>query len=130
MLHTGFFIAIAILPALWLVPLAVLFPLIYYEAVRNGPRLRLHLPLNAVFLACSVYAVQFLHEGLHSTSSPLIVVPRLLVLAVFYAFAIPRLVEDPAKRWVFRYAVAGAYGVAFVILSTTAEWGRAFGGGT
>jgi len=129
-LHTGFFIAIAILPALWLVPLAVLFPLMYYEATEGGPRLSIHLPLNAAFLAWSVYAVQILHEGLHSTNSPLIVVPRLLVLAVFYAFAIPRLVEDPRRRRVFRYAFARCYVVAFTILCTTADWGRAFGSGT
>ena len=83
MLHTGFFIAIAILPALWLAPLAVLFPLMYYEVTGSGPRLSIHLPLNAAFLAWSVYAVQILHEGLHSTNSPLIVVPRLLVLVLF-----------------------------------------------
>jgi len=130
MLHTGFFIAIAILPALWLVPLAVLFPLMYYETVRSGPRLAVHLPLNAIFLAWSIYAVQVLHEGLHSTNSPLIVVPRLLVLAAFYALAIPRLVKDPAERRVFRYLVAGCYGIVFVILFTTADWDRAFGGGT
>jgi len=130
MLHTGFFIAIAILPALWLVPLAVLFPLMYYETVRSGgPRLGVHVPLNALFLAWSIYAVQFLHEGLHSTNSPLIVVPRLLVLAVFYAFVIPRLVDDVARQRVFRYALAGSYGAAFVILSMTADWSRAFGGG-
>src|SRR5678816_1120760 len=128
MLHTGFFIAIAILPALWLVPLAVLFPLMYYETARSGPRLTLHLPLNAAFLAWSVYAVQILHEGLHSTNSPLIVVPRLLVLATFYALAIPRLVADGAERRVFRYGIAGCYLVAFVILCTTADWTRAFGG--
>jgi len=129
-LHTGFFIAIAILPALWLVPLAVLFPLMYYEVTGSGPRLSVHLPLNAAFLAWSVYAVQILHEGLHSTNSPLIVVPRLLVLAVFYAFAMPRMVTSPTRRRVFRYAVAGCYAVAFAILCTTADWGRAFGSGT
>ena len=130
MLHTGFFIAIAILPALWLVPLAVLFPLMYYEVTGSGPRLSVHLPLNAAFLAWSVYAVQILHEGLHSTNSPLIVVPRLLVLAVFYAFAMPRVVESPKRQRVFRYAVAGCYAVAFAILCATADWGRAFGSGT
>jgi drug/metabolite transporter superfamily protein YnfA len=129
MLHTGFFIAIAILPALWLLPLVVLFPLMYYETVRSGPLLRVHLPLNAAFLAWSVYAVYVLHEGLHSTNSPLIVVPRLLVLAVFYAIAIPRLVENPATRRVFRYAVAGCYVVAFLVLCATADWDRAFGRG-
>ena len=98
MLHTGFFIAIAILPALWLVPLAVLFPLMYYETSRSGPRLSVHLALNAAFLAWSVYAVLVLHEGLHSTNSPLIVVPRLLVPATFYAFAIPRLVSDASEQ--------------------------------
>ena len=129
MLHTGFFIAIAILPALWLAPLAVLFPIIYYEVVKDGPRLRVHLPLNAAFLVWSVYAVQVLHEGLHSTNSPLIVVPRLLVLATFYALAIPRLVKDTAERNVFRYALAGCYLLAFAILCGTADWARAFGQG-
>ena len=129
MLHTGFFIAIAILPALWLVPLAVLFPLMYYETSRSGPRLSVHLALNAAFLAWSVYAVLVLHEGLHSTNSPLIVVPRLLVLATFYAFAIPRLVSDASERSAFRYGIAGCYLVAFVILCTTADWARAFGVG-
>ena len=129
MLHSGFFIAIAILPALWLVPLAVLFPLMYYETSRSGPRLGVHLALNAAFLAWSVYAVLVLHEGLHSTNSPLIVVPRLLVLATFYAFAIPRLVSDAGERSVFRYGIAGCYLVAFVILCATADWARAFGVG-
>ena len=130
MLHTGFFIAIAILPALWLAPLAILFPVVYYEVVRGGPRLRIHLPLNAAFLVWSAYAVQVLHEGLHSTNSPLIVVPRLLVLATFYALAVPRLVEGAAERNVFRYAVPGCYLVAFAILCTSADWARAFGNGT
>ena len=130
MLHTGFFIAIAILPALWLVPLAVLFPLMYYEVTGSGPRLSVHLPLNAAFLAWSVYAVQILHEGLHSTNSPLIVVPRLLVLATFYALALPRLVEGTTERNVFRFAVPACYLVAFVILCTSADWPRAFGADT
>lgn len=121
--------AIAVLPALWLVPLAVLVPLVYYEAVRSGPRLWVHLPINAMFLAWSVYAVEVMQEGLHSTNSPLIVVPRLLVLAVFYAFAMPRVVHDASRQRAFRYAIPACHAVAFVILCATAEWGRAFGGG-
>jgi hypothetical protein len=125
--QTGFFIAIAVLPALWLAPLAILFPIVYYEVARDGPRLKLHLPLNAAFLAWSVYAVFVLHGGLHSTNSPLIVVPRLLVLATLYAFAIPRLVDDASERHVFRYALAGCHLAAFVILFAGADWARALG---
>jgi hypothetical protein len=87
------------------------------------------LPLNAAFLAWTFYAVQVLHGDLHSTNSPLIVVPRLLVLATFYALAVPQMVEDPAKQRVFRYAVAGCYVVAFVALFATADWRHAFGSG-
>ena len=129
MLHTGFLIAMVLLPVFWLMPLVLLGPLVYFETGRNGPRLRVHLPLNAVFLAWTVYAVQVLHGDLHSTDSPLIVVPRLLVLAAFYALAVPEMVENPAKQRVFRYAVAGCHVVAFVVLFVLADWRHAFGSG-
>jgi len=127
MIHTGFLIAMVVLPVLWLAPLAVLGPLVYYEAGRAGPRLRIHVPLNIVFVAWTAYAVQVLHEGLHSTSSPLIVVPRMLVLAAFYALAVPQMVADPVKRRVFRYAFAVSYVIAFGVLFAIADWVRAFG---
>ena len=120
--HTGILIAIAILPALWLAPLALLFPVVYYEITRGGPRLRVHVPLNALFVAWSVYAVLFLHGGLHSTNSPLIVIPRLLVLALFYALAVPKLVEDSRRRRVFRYAIAGSDAIVFAALCIAAGW--------
>lgn len=126
MLHTGFLIAMVILPVLWLVPLALLGPLVYFEAGRGGPRLRIHVPLNAAFLAWTAYAVQVLHGGLHSTNSPLIVVPRLLVLATFYALAVPQMVAELGKRRVFRYAFAGCYLVEFGVLVATADWVGAF----
>ena len=120
--HTGILIAIAILPALWLAPLALLFPVVYFEITRGGPRLRVHVPLNVAFLAWSIYAVQFLNGGLHSTNSPLIMIPRLLVLALFYALAVPKLVEDSARRRVFRYVIAGSDAFAFAVLCVTAGW--------
>ena len=128
MFHTGFLIAMVVLPVLWLVPLAVLGPLVYFEAGRSGPRLRVHVPLNLAFLAWTAYAVIVLHAGLHSTSSPLIVVPRLLVLAAFYALAVPQMVTEPGARRVFRYAFAVAYLIAFAVLFAMADWVRAFGG--
>ena len=120
--HTGILIAIAILPALWLAPLALLFPVVYYEITRSGPRLRVHVPLNALFVAWSVYAVLLLHGGLHSTNSPLIVIPRLLGLALFYALAVPKLVEDSKRRRVFRYAIAGSDAIVFAALCIAAGW--------
>lgn len=127
MIHRGFLIAMVVLPVLWLAPLAVLGPLVYFEAGRAGPRLRIHVPLNIVFVAWTAYAVQVLHAGLHSTSSPLIVVPRMLVLAAFYALAVPQMVADPGKRRVFRYAFAASYLIAFGVLFALADWARAFG---
>ena len=128
MIHKGFLIAMVVLPVLWLAPLAVLGPLVYFEAGRAGPRLRIHVPLNVVFVAWTAYAVLVLHEGLHGTSSPLIVVPRMLVLAAFYALAVPQMVVDPGKRRVFRYVFAASYVVAFGVLFAIADWVRAFGG--
>jgi hypothetical protein len=128
MFHTGFLIAMVILPVLWLVPLAVLGPLVYFEAGRAGPRLLVHVPLNIAFLAWSAYAVQVLHEGLHSTNSPLIAVPRLLVVAGFYALAVPQMVADARRQRVFRYAFAAIYVIVFGVLFATADWVRAFGG--
>ena len=128
MLHTGFLIAMVILPVLWLVPLAVLGPLVYVEAGRSGPRLRTHIVLNVAFLAWTTYAVLVLHAGLHSTNSPLIVVPRLLVLAGFYALAVPQMVAEPHKRRWFRYALSGCHLIAFGVLFAMADWVRAFGG--
>jgi len=127
MFHMGFLIAMVVLPVLWLAPLVVLGPLVYIEACRNGPLLRIHVPLNAAFLLWSGYAVQVLHAGLHSTNSPLIAVPRLLVLAAFYALAVPQLVSEPRRRRVFRHAFAACYLVAFGVLFATADWVRAFG---
>jgi len=80
------------------------------------------LGLNALFVAWSVYAVLLLHGGLHSTNSPLIVIPRLLVLALFYALAVPKLVEDSRRRRVFRYAIAGSDAIVFAALCIAAGW--------
>jgi hypothetical protein len=59
-------------------------------------------------------------------SSPLIVVPCMLVMAAFYALAVPQMVVEPGKRRVFRYAFAGCYLVVFGVLLTTADWVGAF----
>ena len=128
MFHAGFLVAMVVLPVLWLAPLAVLGAVVFVEAARQGPLLRLHVPLNLAFLAWTAYAVHVLHAGLHSTNSPLIVVPRLLVLAAFYALAVPQMVPDAARRRVFRYAFSACHLAAFALLFASADWQRAFGG--
>ena len=115
-----------VLPALWLAPLVVFGTILYFETGRGGPQLRWHVPINVAFLAWCGYAVLVLHGGLHSVDSPLIVVPRLLVMAVFYAFAVPQLVSASATRAVFRYAFGIAYLVAFAALFLGADWAGAF----
>ena len=125
-IHNGFLIAMVVLPALWLAPLAVFGTILYFETGHRGPQLRWHVPLNVAFLGWCSYAVMVLHGGLHSVDSPLIVVPRLLVMAAFYAFAVPQLVSAPAKRGLFRYAFGFAYLIAFAVLFLRADWKGAF----
>jgi hypothetical protein len=125
-IHNGFLIAMVVLPVLWIAPLAVFCVILYFESGRSGPQLRWHVPINVAFLAWCSYAVLVLRGGLHSVDSPLIVVPRLLVMAMFYAFAVPQLVSAPVPRRLFRYAFGIVYLIAFALLFLSADWVGAF----
>ena len=115
--HLGLSVAIFILPVLWLLPAAAFLALVRYETARGGPWLRVHVPLNAAFIAWSVYAVMVLREGIHSPNSPLITIPRLLILALFYELVFPAAVDDMAGRTrVLRHVAAACHLVAFVAL--------------
>ena len=74
--------------------------------------------LNAAFIAWCAYAVVVLREGLRGPNQPLITVPRLLVLAVGYAFVLPRIVEEmTAPLRALRVGAAGRHAVAVAILA-------------
>jgi len=114
----GLSIAIVILPVLWLLPGAALLALVRFETRRGGPWPWLHAALNAAFIAWGVYAVVVLREGLHGPNQPLITVPRLLVLALCYAFVLPRVVEEmTGSMHALRAVAAGCHAVAFAILA-------------
>lgn len=117
-MHAGLSIAIVILPVLWLLPAAALVALVRFESRRGGgPSPWLHAALNAAFIAWCVYAVVVLREGLHGPNQPLITVPRLLVLAGFYAFVLPQAVEEmSASLRVVRSWATGCHAVAFAVL--------------
>jgi 4-hydroxybenzoate polyprenyltransferase len=83
----------------------------------GGPWLWVQAPLNAAFIAWCVYAVEVLREGVESANSPLVTIPRLLILALFYEFVFPAAVDDvPSRMRVFRHAAAACNLVAFVAL--------------
>jgi hypothetical protein len=115
--HVGLSIAIFILPVLWLLPAAALLALVRFETNRGGPWLWVHVPLNAAFIAWCAYAVEVLREGIHSPNSPLVTIPRLLFLALFYELVFSVAVDEVPKRLrVFRHTAAACHLVAFVAL--------------
>jgi len=115
--HLGLSVAIFILPVLWLLPAAILLALVRYETNRGGPWLWVQAPLNAAFIAWCVYAVEVLREGVESANSPLVTIPRLLILALFYELVFPAVVDEaPSRMRVFRHAAAACNLVAFVAL--------------
>jgi hypothetical protein len=121
--HLGLSVAIFILPVLWLLPAAGLLALVRYETRRGGPWLWVHAPLNAAFIGWCVYAVEVLREGIHSPNSPLITIPRLLFVALFYVLVFPAAVDEMSQRMrVFRRSAIACNLLAFVALM--AAWLR------
>ena len=115
--HLGLAVAICVLPVLWFLPAAVLVALVRYEVDRGGPRLWLHVPLNAAFIGWCVYAVEVLREGIHSPNSPLVTIPRLLVVALFYGWVFTVVVDTvPDRLRLFSRTAAACHLVAFVAL--------------
>ena len=121
--HLGLSVAIAVLPVLWLLPAGALLALVRYETQRGGPWLWLQVPLNAAFIAWCVYAVVVLREEIDGPNSPLVTIPRLLGLALFYELVFPAVVDQvPSRMHAFRHVAAACHLVAFVVL--TVSWMR------
>ena len=115
--HLGLAVAICVLPVLWFLPGAALMALVRYELGKGGPWLRVHVPLNVAFIAWCVYAVEVLREGVQSPNSPLVTIPRLLIVALFYGLVFSVVVDTvPDRLRVFSRTAAACNLVAFVAL--------------
>ena len=115
--HLGLAVAICVLPVLWFLPGAVLITLVRYELGKGGPWLRVHVPLNVAFIAWCVYAVQVLREDIHGANSPLITIPQLLIVALFYGWVFSVVLDTvPDRLRAFSRTAAACNFVAFVVL--------------
>lgn len=109
--------ALIVLPVFWLLPMAGLIALVRFEAPRGGPWWWLHLPISAAFIAWSWYAVEVLDVDPHSPNSPFVTIPRLLLVAVFYLWVLPRVVDAiPRSFDRLRFGLSAAHVVVFLVL--------------